>query len=260
MKRQQRWRWLWRGDLPAAGVRVEFNSEPQVLPEGLETEIEDAWRRRLADAKEQVLFDGPLTQYLGHSFQDETLLLKLARTRYAHWSFSSGRQAGIESQFGAGTASRPLAMCAALWTPDGGLLIQQRSQRVAEGAGQFHVPGGHLDPDTHLLDGKPDPTTAMLTEIWEELGLERTCLRSGRLLGLIENLENGKPELLYTWRLEANWDEITDRWQGAEDRFECRSLSRWMSPLNGEDRNNIHRVSVPALALLSVFNLGHELH
>jgi len=253
----QSWRWLWRGDLPADNIMVEFTDKAPELPADMRRELDAFWLHEQARGGERVLFDGPLAQYLGHEPADDHLKLHLGRCGYAHWLFSAGRGEELERRFGTGVAARPLALCAGLITEGGEVLMQRRSVQVAEGAGLLHVPGGHLDPDSHRLNGRPDPTTAMRVELAEELGLGGTEIGDGRLLGLIENLENGKPELIYTWRLEAGRDETAQRWRNARDRFESREIS--FEDIHGLIRRvarstsseEVADIAVPSRALLT---------
>ncbi len=203
---------------------MDYLPEQPVLPEGLIAAIAGHWQERLSRPDAPHLTDDPVAPLLALKVHADRLGLRLGRGRYSHWLHSAGRQAAIEAEHGAGSACRPLALCAAVFTATGSLIVQRRSDRVAEGAGMLHVPGGHLDPDRHRLNGLPDPQLAMLCELNEELGLEGDELLDGRLLGLIENLENGKPELLYRWRTELEEGEIQIRAAAALDRFEAVEL------------------------------------
>ena len=249
------WRWLWRGDLPAAAAAVEFVDAALALPEAMLAELAADWEVRLADAKRngRRLFESPLATLLGHRATEAGLELRLGRSSYSHWLFSGGRQAEIESRFGPGVASRPLALCAAVITADGRVAIQERSAAVAEGAGLLHVVGGHLDPEAHRLAGRPDPEVAIRSELFEELGLGEGDLEDGRLLGFGENLANGKPELLYRYGTRLDEAALSERAEHARDRFEFARL-RFVSmqdgslgSLLGQPRD---RFAAPGLALL----------
>ena len=226
-----------------------------VLPAALERAIQTDWERRLAAAGRVHLVDDPLAQLLDFETESDTLVLTLGRSRYAHWLHSSGRAAAVEAEHGRGSASRPLALCAALVTADGRLVVQHRSDRVAEGAGHIHVPGGHLNPDLHLRGGRPHPTVAMRTELEEELSLGADDLEDGRLIGFIESAETGKPELLYRWRTILSADRVEERAREATDRFEARSL---LFPRLGELAGLEKKgpVAIPTRALISLLEAG----
>jgi 8-oxo-dGTP pyrophosphatase MutT (NUDIX family) len=251
------WRWLWRGDLPADSIAVEFLDRPPDLLEPLRRGVEEHWRHRVEQKQDGVLFRGQMAQLLDHREEGETLHLQLARTDYAHWLFCSGRGGEIASAHGEAAVSRPLALCAAVITDDDQLVIQERSSLVAEGAGLIHVPGGHLDPDEHRLHGTPDPTSAMLAELEEELTLTPAQLTSGRLLGLIENLANGKPELLYSWRATLSAADLLARSPVARDHFEYSRLLF----VPRDERNGFRisgppeKVAIPCRALLEILSI-----
>jgi len=140
------WRWIWKGSAGPGDLIEEWLDE-RPLPEGLAAAVNEHWERRLAEAGAAGLrlFDGPVA----HLESAEGLCLRLRPARYRHGDYSAGRHAEIESAHGPGSACRPLALCAALITADGQLLLQRRSEEVAEGGGLLHVPGGHLDPARH---------------------------------------------------------------------------------------------------------------
>ena len=94
-------------------------------------------------------------------------------------------------------------------------------------------------------------------ELREELNLEAADLDEGRLLGLGENLENGKPELLFRFTCRLSAGQIRRRAAGAEDAYEHEALiflplarlADWL----GE---NEQRLAVPSQALLARFSEG----
>ncbi|MBN2172136.1 MAG: NUDIX hydrolase [Candidatus Krumholzibacteriota bacterium] len=217
------WRWLWRGDLPAAAVTVDFDAAPPDIPAALAAEADALWHARRAAPGAPRLFDGELAQLRGWDMDAGGLHLALGRTRYRLWLASAGRRGEIETRFGPGAASRPLAFCAAVLVDDGRLVVLERGAAVAEGAGLLHVPGGHLEPDRHRRRGRPDPRTGMLAELSEELALSPADLDAGRLLGLGES-GVGKPELLFAFRCRLDEGALRRRAAAARDAFEHAAL------------------------------------
>lgn len=240
------WRWLWRGRLAPAAIRVDYRPELPKLGADLRRALERSWARRIARADKVRLVDDPVAPLLDHRIAGKSLALTLGRSRYSHWLYSAERAASGRAL---DAPCRPLALCAALISREGSLIIQRRSDAVAEGAGLLHVPGGHLDPDRHRLAGAPHPTVAMLAEIEEELGLGDEHLSGGRLLGLIENLENGKPELLYTWAVSLDAEAIMAAAAGAVDRFEADQL-RFPGREEWDSLMREGPVAIPTRALL----------
>ena len=243
------WRWIWKGSA-GPGELIEEWLDERPLPAELTAAVDARWDRRLAEARAdgQRLFDAPVA----HLESAEGLRLRLRPARYRHWDFCAGRQAEIEAEHGPGGVCRPLALCAALSSADGQLLLQERSAKVAEGAGLLHVPGGHLEPPRHRGHGQSAAWRAMGEELREELNLEAADLDEGRLLGLGENTENGKPELLFRFHCRLSADQIRRRASGAEDAYEYRDLLFVpLAELATWRAENEKRLAVPSQALLS---------
>ncbi len=224
-------------------LRVEFHDEIRELSAELEAEISAHWETALAEAKEkgQRLFDGALFNLEAVEGSE----LRLSLTSYRRWTYAAGREGGAK-------ISRPLASCAAVISADDRLLLQERSAEVAEGAGLLHVPGGHPDPSRDLRDGLPDLFAAMEAELREELALGPEDLDQGRVLAIIENMDNGKPELLFLYRSKLSSEEIAARSMGGRDIYEYDSL--YFLPAESEKladflAENEERLAVPSRAL-----------
>lgn len=244
----KRWRVLAEGPFDRSDLRIDFRDELLVLPDELEAEIDAYWENALDRAREkgQRLFDGGLF-HLDEVGSEGGLRLAFSRTSYRRFTFAAGRE---DSH----AISRPLASCAALICADDRLLLQERSGEVAEGAGLLHVPGGHPDPERDLADGRPDLYGAMEAELSEELALERSELDAGRILALIENVENGKPELLFVYGCSLSSEELAARSVAGRDTYEYQSL--WFTPADPAKlpdflHGNLERLAVPSQALLS---------
>lgn len=249
------WRWHWRGEIGPGGLSERW-LKPRSLSMELRDEIDAHWQRRLDEARRSGwrLFDAPVAHLDAFRGDHAGLDLSLRPARYREWDFSSGRHAEIDRRFGEGTAVRAIALCAALLTRDGQLLIQRRSGEVAEGADLLHVPGGHLDPERHRVPGEPAVWRAMREELREELSLQTEDMDEGALLGFGENLENGKPELLFRFHCLLSAAELRARAVDSEDSYEysellfipaaAGSLAIWLA-------GNEKRLAVPSQALLS---------
>ena len=249
------WRWYWRGEIGPGGLSERW-LKPRSISTELRAELDAHWRQRLDEARRsgQRLFDAPVTHFDAFRGDVGGLDLSVRPARYREWDYSSGRHEGIDLRFGEGTAVRAVALCAALLTGDGQLLIQRRSGEVAEGAGMFHVPGGHLDPERHRVPGEPAVWRAMREELREELSLQAEDMDGGTLLGFGENLENGKPELLFRFHCRLSASELRTRAADSPDAYEysellfipaaADSLAAWLA-------DNEKRLAVPSQALLS---------
>jgi 8-oxo-dGTP pyrophosphatase MutT (NUDIX family) len=197
-------------------------------------------------------FPGPLCQLLTATFAAGRLQLGLGRTDYRLWLHAQGRREALVPRFGEEAVSRPLAVCAAVLTADGALVVAERGQALAEGAGLLHVCGGHVEPERHWRAGAPNPLVAMQAELEEEFGLSAAELADGRLLGLVESAA-GKPELIWSFRVALDRAALAARAAAASDAREAAALrfpsaapaalAAWREPHRA-------RIAAPTLALL----------
>jgi len=232
-------------------LRVRFEDRQAALPDEWEARVQAHWRRELARAEADglALFDGDLFQLERADSDSEALDLLLSRTSYRHWHFHRSPPGPLPEPW----RPRPLACCAALVSADRKLLLQERSERVAEGAGLLHVPGGHPDPARDLAVGAPDLFGAMEAELREELGLARDDLGEGVLLGLMEAQPEGKPELLFRFPCGLESEALARRAETGRDRYEFRRLlfvEATREGLSAFLRENEQRLALPSRALL----------
>lgn len=128
-----------------------------------------------------------------------------------------------------------LTVCAALRTPDG-IVLERRSQEVAEGSGLLHVkPSGHVHPPE-------EPWNSLLRETAEELGLRSEEVRTGRFLGLVRSHVVACASLVFTLDTEVSFQAICQRhkddaWE-AEQLFcvdaSAAGLRAWLEQHDGE--------------------------
>lgn len=102
--------------------------------------------------------------------------------------------------------ANPLAVCIALITADGKILIERRTTLTRFRA-PYHVIGGFMEREKDLKDGKPDPFTTITREIEEELGLILSP-EEPVALGLVRNLKVRHPEIVFFSRLGKSWEEV----------------------------------------------------
>ena len=112
----------------------------------------------------------------------------------------------------------PLVLAVAAATEiEGRIVLERRSQAVAQGMGMLHVkPSGHVHPP-HT------PWQALLAEAWEELALRPEELQDARCLGLVQSLTANCLCLIYTARTSLSWEEWSLR--QPEDAWEAEELS-----------------------------------
>lgn len=246
------WKTLAEGSFTRADLSLEFRDVMGELSFELESSVSSHWEASLLRASQngQRLFDGGLFHVECAKAKDGRLNFKLSRTSYRRWTYAAGREGGA-------SISRPMACCAAIVSADGKILLQERSAEVAEGAGLLHVPGGHPDPGRDMRDDLPDLFGAMEAEIEEELALKPSDLDEGRILALIENVENGKPELLFRYECTLSSEQIASRSILGRDIYEYDCL--WFIPsdpvkLEAFLAENEKRLAVPSQALLKLLS------
>jgi 8-oxo-dGTP pyrophosphatase MutT (NUDIX family) len=91
----------------------------------------------------------------------------------------------------------PLGVSVAVVTGDGQLIVQKRSEHVFEYPGFFHVCGGNVEPTDVAGPDAPGVFAAARRELAEELGIGSPELVDLVCLGLAENRESHKPDLLF---------------------------------------------------------------
>jgi 8-oxo-dGTP pyrophosphatase MutT (NUDIX family) len=109
--------------------------------------------------------------------------------------------------------ANPLAACAVVETIEGTVFVGERSKRLAEVSGLWHVPGGTLDEVINPID-------FMKQELHEELNISSDDIQSAVCLGLAENMLMLKPEFLCYFHLKLSERELTAGILTAKDREE----------------------------------------
>ena len=216
------------GEWPHGSVHTVFDSTATRKTDAhIESCIAERWDQseRLAAAQGKLLFAGPLCRLVKHESSPDRLRLFLGPTDYREFLGTNMQWQRIESHTGAAELphylSNAIAVCAAIRTSDGKLVAGRRSQRVMEHPGRWHVPGGNVDPRTHVREGSIDVFRAILAELQEELGCsdDRVSLMC---VSLIRPLDSRKPELLFLADVRYTWPELLDLPKDAEhDELLC---------------------------------------
>lgn len=200
-----------------------------------QADIERHWRRMIAAGRRME--DLPLYRLEGFSGDANSLRLQLGPTSYRIYSSTNVAQPEWAQPTGGPMCANPLALSAVMVTADGFAVLQQRSARTGEYPSVWHItPSGHLHP--------PDsPLEALLAETEEELGASpEEVIGSPEVIGLLESLEVGKPELILRGRLSVTSQEIlarraSDAWE--YDRlvplsWDAATVTQWLSSHEGD--------------------------
>jgi len=217
-------------------LRICLREGKRSYPPQLRRLIRTAWQEARLNPLLQ-LYNGRVASLLAFMEEGVSLRVEVQETDYR--SFYGTNICHFARIANPALCANALAVCAVVETSDGCILIGQRSGKVAEGAGEWHVPGGNLElgrdrgrlePYFKLygLTGQPgaelNPVVQMSLELSEEAGIGMEDIRQALCLGLGQNLHNGKPEFLCWFQLKPDNRELITRFRAAPDREEHARL------------------------------------
>lgn len=224
--RQDAFRVLLTGTFREGDVRVAWDETPFPFPADLRRLIEETWAREQARAQAagQVLFPGPMCGLRGWVHADGQLRLDLRRTDYREFVGTNRNLGTVLPRFGGDALVNGIGVNAAAVTGDGFLVLLRKSQRVFDRPGMLDVPSGGINPVEHRVDGIPDVFYAMRDELAAEVGLGQDNIGEVLCLGLVEDCEFAKPELIFKTSLGPPRSILEARWAHAREGFESSGL------------------------------------
>ncbi|MBI2864026.1 MAG: NUDIX hydrolase [Chloroflexi bacterium] len=173
--------------------------------------VETIWQESLHRARGDgvPLYDGKLFRLERYALERNRLRLYLGDTGYKE--YVATRQPGFHQTLSRDHLANPLAVCAALTTSDGQILVERR-QSTDVYAGRYHVIGGFCEryKDGPSAEGWSDPAKAIQREVREETGL-RVARRRFTCLGLVYDLATPHPELCFTATVDATLADVLRR-------------------------------------------------
>jgi hypothetical protein len=216
------------------GVEVEHDPARALI---LEPAVRDEANLRCAEARRagRKVENHPLYRVLGWEASQKGLRLSTAAIDYETYfglSVLQGRSELTTHSFdlvGGGPRVEVLAVAAATEV-DGCLVLEQRGQKVAQGAGMLHVkPSGHMHPPQTAWE-------AVLAETEEELGVTPTELLGTQFLGLVRSLTAPCIVAIYRFKAALSWKELlarrpVDAWEYEHLlplRLEPDLLEKWL--------------------------------
>jgi 8-oxo-dGTP pyrophosphatase MutT (NUDIX family) len=202
-----RYRLLWRGQIAPEQVSFEYDAGHRFeMPPQLAPAAAEACRDSLERGRQVK----NLPLYLVRDWSGDSLALRfqLGLTCYGDYlglSLCAKEQA-------------PLVLAVAAVTEiEGQIVLERRSQAVAQGMGLLHVkPSGHVHPPQ-------SPWQALLAEAWEELALRPEEIHDELCLGLVQSLTANCLCLVYRLKTNLSWEEWSSR--RPEDAWEAEELS-----------------------------------
>lgn len=223
---------LRRGMFRAKQLSLNLLPGRREYPPFLQTLISQAWEEARLNP-DLDLYDGRVLSLVSSSVAADTLQVDVQATRYR--AFYGTNVRNYDRIGDPALCANALAVCAVVETGDGCILMGKRSRKVAEGAGDWHVPGGTLElvsawkqftPWLELFGLTLEPTSClnplaqMGRELNQEFSLEASQIRNAFCLGLGENLRIGKPEFLCWFQLDADSRTLRPWLEAAADRGE----------------------------------------
>lgn len=187
------------GFFPREKVIVHDSDERMMMTPKLRDLIEEVWQERQARMAKRagLIFSGSLCRLIRHELSEDGLRLFLGRTYFKEFLGTNLTHPIIHRLLGEEYMSNGLGVRAVICTADEKIIIGQRSEKVVEAAGYYHLCGGYIEPSRHAREGDPDPYLAMELYMEEELGVPQNTLRELVCLGLTVNSETLKPELMF---------------------------------------------------------------
>ncbi len=203
-------------------VRVEFDNRDFELPGDLPDRAQQFWQKLLT--KSPHFFNGALCRLEKYQAKADFLYLHLSRTCYRDLLFCNEHAPEILKDFGEEALVRALGISVIIETADGFLPLMQRSQALGEGAGLIDVFGGHVHPDDHARNGAPDVFHAIADELFTELNLASNDFDGIFCVGLLENWQTRKPELIFETKIKLTFDELREKARQAKEGDEYTGI------------------------------------
>lgn len=252
---------LVRGNFDTETVKVFYKPSLRMSNDDyISSLIEMIWSKKVQEASKRgvPMYDGRLFRLYDYRVDGNTLSLYLGDTSYKEYVGTRDKE--FYESYGREALANPLAVCAALVSSDGKILVAKR-QIGDIYQNHYHVIGGFFDRDLDIKDdGTPNPFEAIKREIYEEIGLEIPISRF-RLLGLAYDLITPHPELCFCCSVDLTMSEITRRYSQAKTDAEIDAIEYIQNSETGIKQfviANHGNISVTGEACLLLF--GGYLH
>lgn len=179
-------------------VTINWRPSRENLPATLTEGIDSFWQEQIiATSKDRFIFNGDLCRLNSWRVQGNRLILDLGLTNYKELLHSNHFADEIETKLGREFLASALGISVVLVSTDEQIILIKRSDKVGEFPNRIDVIGGHIHPCEHAVAGIPDPFSAIIDEIREELNLKIKTGEQLTCIGLIETTATKKPELIF---------------------------------------------------------------
>lgn len=203
-------------------VHIYFSNHDNILPGDLPSRAQKFWDGLIASRL--GFFNGALCRLEKFEAGSDSLQLHLSRTCYRDLLFCNEHAPEILKDFGEQALVRALGISVIIETADGFLPLMQRSQALGEGPGLIDVFGGHVHPDDHAQNGVPDVFHAIADELYTELNLTSEDFDEIYCVGLLENWQTRKPELIFETKIKMAVDELREKSRHAREGDEYTGI------------------------------------
>lgn len=210
------------GRFDEAHVRTLVTTRERRRDERLERRVEEVWTRRIAEAPEASLWDGEILRLVAHGALPDRVALFVGRTTYREFVGTNLESPDLYEDLGEDYYANPLGVSALLVTRDEEVLLARRSSRVAEAQRLWDLPGGNVP---WVAGAVIHPFAAMREELREEIGLEADEVEDLACVGLVENGNTHKPDLIFCGKVRERAKGLLRRARAAKspehDDFLC---------------------------------------
>ncbi len=141
-------------------IKIE---ETLKLPENLRNQIEDFWKKQIAENPH--LFNGEVWSVTKFEELQDTIKIDIQKTNYAHYLFDE--RVGIEGQYGCYNLNCGIL----LETKDGYYVIGEMNDTTSYPKG-LQISGGNLDQNDIKPNGQVDIINNVARELKEELNID----------------------------------------------------------------------------------------
>lgn len=201
-------------------------------PNSFYRQAENFWQKALKSKTN--LFNGRLSSLVSAKTPNGKLILTLGEICYRDQMFSNNMMQVWAPEKKRKYAAHGLGISAIVETVDGHVLMILRSENVSDHENLLDVLGGHVHPQKHALNGStPEVFYAIEDEIHCELGVEFRDITKTVCIGLVENVEWLKPELVFVSNLKLAANEVLDCAKHAEEGFEYTEIESFPATASG---------------------------
>jgi 8-oxo-dGTP pyrophosphatase MutT (NUDIX family) len=194
------------GVFTSTGIVARYRGDKRVRWEGrAEAYIEDVWAAYMRTNRDGGIsvYNGSLLRLDSFTYENRTLRLGLSDVEFRSYVGTALPEFAVV--FPQMPRANPLAVCIALVTSDGKIVIERR-RHIDAYRGRYHVIGGFMEKGADTANGRPDPFEVIRREVLEELGLVLEAKPPAT--GLIRTAMGS--ELCFSSRLSISFDDLLE--------------------------------------------------